>query len=180
MEQTKHQGKEFEKPEICDVLSREGIELKPRGRDLWARCPFHQDKTPSFKVNMQLQKFYCFSCHRHGDVIDLMMILHGTNFEGSLKRLGMRGVKPPDSEARRVDGLVKKFRAWCTRYYDQLAEEHRAYHKLTGRLRDEAQVELCAWIFHELPVIEHRLKILYDGTDEEKFNLWKEVTGGRF
>ena len=47
------------KPDIKTIIENEGIELKRRGRDYWANCPFHTDKTPSFKINLERQTWYC-------------------------------------------------------------------------------------------------------------------------
>lgn len=44
-----------------------GLEVNPAGM---ARCPFHEDHTPSLKLYPD--HYYCFGCHAHGDVIDLL------------------------------------------------------------------------------------------------------------
>jgi len=41
----------MEKPEIIRTIQRGGVELRQRGRSYWANCPFHDDKTPSLKVD---------------------------------------------------------------------------------------------------------------------------------
>jgi len=177
---TNEHRNEFEKPDIVEVLEREGVELKRRGKDLWGCCPLHKERTPSFKVNVERQKFYCFGCHRYGDVIDFVMLLHDVDFEGALKVLRMKGVKGRDPEERKKDEALRRFNAWCMRYHDELARQYRAYTKLTDGLRTPEEVSLRAWVFNELPVIEDRMRVLLEGTDKEKFDLWVEVTGGRF
>ncbi|MDR0975577.1 MAG: DNA primase [Christensenellaceae bacterium] len=49
------------------------LTLKNRGRDYWACCPFHHEKTPSFKIDGNEEIFHCFGCHKSGDVITLVM-----------------------------------------------------------------------------------------------------------
>jgi DNA primase len=66
-----------------EVLERESVELKRRGKDLWGCCPLHKERTPSFKVNVERQKFYCFGCHRYGDVIDFVMLVYQTRLNHS-------------------------------------------------------------------------------------------------
>ena len=44
------------------------------GRNGMVCCPFHNDRTPSMKVD---SRFYCFGCGASGDVIDLAALLHG-------------------------------------------------------------------------------------------------------
>jgi hypothetical protein len=46
--------------------------LQRRGRAWWGRCPLHTDRTPSFKIDPERQRFHCFGCRRHGDVLDLV------------------------------------------------------------------------------------------------------------
>ena len=44
------------------------------GRNGMVCCPFHNDRTPSMKVD---SRFYCFGCGASGDVIDFAALLHG-------------------------------------------------------------------------------------------------------
>ena len=50
-----------------DEVVGESVPLKRKGKYLWACCPFHNEKTPSFKVDTDSQMFYCFGCHKGGD-----------------------------------------------------------------------------------------------------------------
>ena len=58
--------------DIVDVIGQY-VSLEKRGKDYVGLCPFHQEKTPSFSVNQQKQFFYCFGCHRGGNVFKFMM-----------------------------------------------------------------------------------------------------------
>ena len=58
--------------DIVDVISAR-LQLKKRGKDYLGLCPFHQEKTPSFSVSPTKQMFYCFGCHRGGDVVKFVM-----------------------------------------------------------------------------------------------------------
>lgn len=59
--------------------------LRRRGHNLWGLCPFpdHNEETPSFKINPDKQSYYCFGCHRHGDIFHLAMYVYqvSTNYE---------------------------------------------------------------------------------------------------
>lgn len=48
-------------------------------------CPFHAEKTPSFKVFSD--HFYCFGCGEHGDVITFVMRLYQLDFRAAITRL---------------------------------------------------------------------------------------------
>lgn len=54
------------------------------GRNGMARCPFHNDRTPSMKVD---SRFYCFGCGASGDVIDFAALLHGLGKREAAVRL---------------------------------------------------------------------------------------------
>ena len=71
----------FTREEISEIKKRIDIaelagrytELKPRGRDLWGCCPFHEEKTPSFKVDPEKGTWHCFGCGEGGDVVDFAL-----------------------------------------------------------------------------------------------------------
>src|SRR6266545_7189991 len=51
------------------------LELKHSGRDLIAICPFHDEKTPSFKVDFEKNRWHCFgTCAKGGSNIDLLLM----------------------------------------------------------------------------------------------------------
>ena len=49
------------------------VELKLKGRDLWGLCPFHNEKSPSFKVDSDKGFFKCFGCDAKGDGVTFVM-----------------------------------------------------------------------------------------------------------
>ena len=62
-------------------------EMKKRGRVFVGKCPFHEEKQPSFTVYPQTNSYYCFSCHKGGDSINFIMQLEGLSFVDAVKRL---------------------------------------------------------------------------------------------
>src|SRR5271170_5430234 len=54
-------------------LVGQSVRLIRRGRDFVGLCPFHQEKTPSFKVSAANQYFYCFGCKASGTALDFVM-----------------------------------------------------------------------------------------------------------
>lgn len=66
---------------IDDILSRTDIieiiqpriSLVKKGQNYQARCPFHDEKTPSFTVSQNKQFYYCFGCGAHGNAIGFLM-----------------------------------------------------------------------------------------------------------
>src|SRR5476649_3105360 len=71
---------------------QEHLRLTKRNKELWGLCPFHQEDSPSFKVNPQMQTWYCFGCQRNGDVFTFVELIEKTDKRGALQR----------SEERRV------------------------------------------------------------------------------
>lgn len=70
------------------------IELLPSGKNFKARCPFHNEKTPSFFVSPDRNSFYCFGCGSGGDIFTFVEKFEGVDFRGALKILAERtGVK---------------------------------------------------------------------------------------
>lgn len=55
----------------------------------FARCPLHNEKTPSMKYYPDQNKWWCFSCNQGGDAIDFVMKIEGLDFIGAVKRLGV-------------------------------------------------------------------------------------------
>lgn len=65
--------KQIKSKSILDYFSYEGISLSKTGKNYSACCPLHQEKTPSFSVNVDKQRWTCYgSCKKSGDVIDFV------------------------------------------------------------------------------------------------------------
>lgn len=73
--------------EIEDVVSNYIPPMQRKGRRLWACCPFHNEKTPSFCVEPDKGKWYCFGCHEGGNVITFVMKMDGLPFPKAVKKL---------------------------------------------------------------------------------------------
>jgi DNA primase len=57
-----------------------GVELKRQGKDLFGRCPFHDDKTPSLSVSPETNLWHCLgACNSGGDVIAWVMKTRGVS-----------------------------------------------------------------------------------------------------
>ena len=66
--------------DIEEVLKSWGLEFRRRGSTMFASCPFHSEKTPSFSITPGRNLWYCHSCHRGGDGIKFYMEREGMDF----------------------------------------------------------------------------------------------------
>ena len=58
--------------DIVEVIDRR-VPLKKAGRDFTARCPFHDERTPSFTVSPNKQFYHCFGCGANGSALGFLM-----------------------------------------------------------------------------------------------------------
>lgn len=74
---------------INDVLASY-IKIEKAGINFKARCPFHNEKTPSFFISPSRNTFYCFGCGAKGDIFEFVERFEGLDFPGALKVLAER------------------------------------------------------------------------------------------
>ena len=94
------------KNDIIDVAGKY-VQLEQRGGNYWGRCPFHHEKTPSFTINATGQFYYCFGCHKSGDVISFIMDIESLDFNDAVKLLAERA-KIPLPEFKYDDEKIKE------------------------------------------------------------------------
>jgi DNA primase len=91
------------KHDISDLVGRY-TELKKAGpREMVGLCPFHNERTPSFRVNDSKGTYYCFGCGASGDHIRFVMEKEGVRFMDALRFLGASDlpIVSPEVRARR-------------------------------------------------------------------------------
>jgi len=95
----------FTESEIEEVRSRADIvevigahvRLRRAGRNFVGLCPFHNEKTASFTVNLERGFFHCFGCGTGGTVFDFVMKIEGLTFPEALQSLAKRyGITLPE------------------------------------------------------------------------------------
>ncbi|MBO7482705.1 MAG: DNA primase [Kiritimatiellae bacterium] len=107
--------------DIADLISSYGVVVKRAGSSMKACCPFHNEKTPSFNINVSKGFYHCFGCNESGDAIKFVQKMEGLSFMEAAKKLaaqcGVRIEEREDPEA----GLRKRLYALMA----ELAEFYR-------------------------------------------------------
>lgn len=85
----------------CNIVDVVGafVQLKRAGSSSYkGLCPFHNEKTPSFHVDIARQSFHCFGCGKGGDVFRFLMEKEGMTFYDAVHSLASRvGIIIPES-----------------------------------------------------------------------------------
>ena len=96
-----------DKIDVVELLS-EYMTLKPAGINYKGLCPFHREKSPSFMVNRERQRWHCFGCSKSGDIFTFLQELEGMEFVEALKYLADRaGVKLENTRGSEIQGNQK-------------------------------------------------------------------------
>lgn len=108
---------------IVDVVSGY-IKLEGAGGNYKARCPFHNERSPSFFISPSRQTYHCFGCNRGGDLISFVEEIEGLDFSGALKILAeragveLRPERPADREAKDEREVVYRTLELATKFYE--------------------------------------------------------------
>ena len=88
-----------ERADIVEIIG-ERVQLNPSGSDFLGLCPFHNEKSPSFRVNPSWRTFHCFGCGKGGSVIDFLMENENLGFVEVVQSLAERyGIELPKGGA---------------------------------------------------------------------------------
>jgi len=137
---------------IDDLLARTDIvelvgarvPLKRQGKEYSARCPFHDERSPSFTVSPTKQFYHCFGCGAHGTAISFLMNYDRLEFLDAVEELARHaGMEVPrDTQQRNANpdsqGLFDAVEAASRFFQKQLASSDKARAYLDGRGVSEA------------------------------------------
>tara|TARA_R110002049_G_scaffold100902_1_gene245301 strand:+ start:1168 stop:3069 length:1902 start_codon:yes stop_codon:yes gene_type:complete len=93
----------LDRVDIVDVIDRR-VKLKKTGKNYSARCPFHEERSPSFSVNPDKQFYYCFGCGAGGNALTFLMEYENVEFPQAVDALassaGMEVPREPSRSGR--------------------------------------------------------------------------------
>src|ERR671935_1746105 len=84
--------------DMVEVVSARTALRRTSGSRFMGRCPFHEERTPSFSVNPVEKLFYCFGCGKGGDVIGFVRETENLDFVGAVESLAERFRVPLEYE----------------------------------------------------------------------------------
>ncbi|GAB3730554.1 DNA primase [Luteimonas pelagia] len=132
--------------DIVEVVGAR-VQLKKQGKEYAARCPFHDERSPSFTVSPTKQFYHCFGCGAHGTAISFLMNYDRLEFLDAVEELARRaGLEVPrDTQARNANpetqDLYGAVAAAAQFFRRQLGSSEKARAYLDGRGVDEATRE---------------------------------------
>ncbi len=103
--------------DIVDIASSY-LTLNKSGSNYFTLCPFHQEKTPSFSINTNLQIYHCFGCNESGDVISLIEKLENIDFNEAIEYLAKKAniqiqreknYKNPNTDILKANKLAEEY-----------------------------------------------------------------------
>lgn len=136
----------LQRVDIVEVIGAR-VALKRAGKEYQARCPFHDERTPSFSVVPHKQFFHCFGCGAHGSAIKFLMDYEGLAFPDAVEQLaGQLGIKVPreggrPSDEDRTAPIYAAMIEACRYFRAELAGSARARDYFAGRGLSQATID---------------------------------------
>lgn len=162
------------------------VKLEKAGKSLKAKCPFHNEKSPSFFVSPERGGYYCFGCGAKGDIFTFVEQFEGLDFKGALKLLAEKaGVllvfdQKADGERDRLFQIMEEAAAFFEAQFDK-SKEAREYVKSRGisdQTRKEFRIGWALEGWQNLLVYLRGKK--YPDALIEKAGLGKKTEDGKF
>jgi len=113
---------------IADLVSTY-LPLQKKGRRHWGLCPFHNEKTPSFSVNAELNLYYCFGCKASGNIVQFVMEMEKLTYPEALVHLAKQFHLPPPP-IQDEDPEEERQRSLRERLIEATREAAQYYHDL--------------------------------------------------
>ncbi len=111
------------------------VKLKLTGKNYSGLCPFHKEKTPSFIVSPDIQRYKCFGCGRSGDIFNFVQEIENIDFVEALEKLSkVAGVELKKSASYTKYKELKEVNYIATKYfYNQLLKDKKALEYVLNR-----------------------------------------------
>jgi DNA primase len=115
-----------ESTDLVELVREHVPALKKAGRNFQARCPFHQERTPSFSVNRDMGVFKCFGCGVGGDAFKFVMLTEGLTYPEAIRKLASRvGIQVEEARPELVSAESRERKA----LFEVIEGAARFYHR---------------------------------------------------
>jgi DNA primase len=175
----------LDRVDIVEVIDRR-VKLKKSGKNYSARCPFHDEKTPSFSVNPDKQFYYCFGCGAGGNALGFLMDYESLDFPQAVENLASSaGLEVPREPTRGGPGRAEQEQSnkplyalmeQVASYYQQQLRQHPQAKRAVQYLKQRGLTGIIAKQFDlgfAPPGWDNLLKAL--GDNEEQRGLLKKT-----
>lgn len=120
-----------EKLDIVTIAQEYLGQLRHSGKNYFALCPFHNENTPSFSINQDLQIYKCFGCGESGDVLSLIQKVENVDFVTALEIAGekagisvTRNQSPASKKKQKEMRKLYELNELVARYYHHILTKH--------------------------------------------------------
>ena len=115
--------------DIVEIIDAR-VPLKKKGKEYWACCPFHGEKSPSFSVSSNKQFYHCFGCQQSGNAIGFLMDYDHMDFVEAVETIAQGlGLEIPyeqgkgPSKPQGLDTLYDTLQD-CSQFYQQQLKQN--------------------------------------------------------
>lgn len=123
--------------DIVEFLEQHGMDVKRSGTRYWALCPFHDEDTPSFSIDQNTGRYYCFGCRETGDIFTYLQKTEGLTFKEALEEeCDALHIEYKQSDEEIEEGKRRKI------YMEIVAEAWRFFREQYDKLPDDHIVKL--------------------------------------
>ena len=127
------------KSRLSDLISKY-LQLTPRGNSFIGKCPFHNEKTPSFNVSDEKGLFHCFGCKVGGNAITFLMKYKNLTFREAINELsifaGLNINFQSSSDFKKKNDLLSLFFEANVFFKDSLKVNKGAYQYISSRIKN--------------------------------------------
>jgi len=137
------------------------VRLKQAGKNFSGLCPFHKEKTPSFMVSPDIQRYKCFGCGRSGDIFNFIQEIENIDFPEALERLAkVAGVELKKVKVNTKYKEIKEINHIATKYYyNALLRDKKAMEYVKGRgINDESIKQFALGYAPKYPKLLEKIK----------------------
>ncbi|MFZ5365490.1 MAG: DNA primase [Patescibacteria group bacterium] len=112
--------------DIVQLVGEYVQDLRQSGTNWKAKCPFHNEKTPSFLVSQEKQIYKCFGCGSGGDIFTFIQEIEGMDFPEALRLLAKKAgvsLKQEDPRIHSQKTRLLDIQRWAAAYWYKVLEE---------------------------------------------------------